>query len=180
MLEIRIPGIEFFDESNEEFVTSPDAVLQLEHSLVAVSKWESKYKKRFLDNNIEKSNVEMQDYIRCMALNQIPELSYQALFSNNAMVAEIVAYIEDPHTATVIKKQAGQANQGETITSELIYFWMVSAQIPWEAQYWHLNRLITLITIISEKNKPAKQMSAADIARQNHALNAQRRAARKH
>ena len=179
MLVIEIPGIEFFDERTNEFIKPDTTTLKLEHSLVAVSKWESKHKKRFLDNLVEKTDEETRDYVRCMALNDIPELSYQALFANQDLMMRVIEYIEDPHTATVINKQAGGGNQGETISSELIYYWMVQAQIPFECQYWHLNRLITLISIIGEKNKPAKKMSQAEIAKQNHALNAARRA-RKH
>jgi len=177
MLELRIPGAEFFNEQTQEFVESPEVTLQLEHSLLSLSKWEAKHKKRFLDNTVEKTDEETRDYVRCMALNVIPEESYMALFMNSQLMNQIVEYIEDPHTATVIKHEGG-ANHGEAITSELIYYWMVSAQIPFECQTWHLNRLITLIGIVGEKNKPTKKMSQAEIAKQNHALHEARKAKR--
>lgn len=178
MLNLRIPGTEFFNENTNEFIMIPDVTLQLEHSLVSLSKWESKHKKRFLDNTVEKTDEETRDYVRCMALNDIPEESYQVLFTSRALMNTIIEYIEDPHTATVITRGAS-ANHGEAITSELIYYWMVAAQIPFECQTWHLNRLITLISIVGEKNKPSKKMSQAEIMKQNHALNQARRAKHK-
>lgn len=177
MLVIEIPATELFDEESNTLITTERTYLELEHSLVALSKWESKHKKRFLDNNVEKTNDETFDYIRCMALNTIPEESYTALFSNPLLIQKIFDYITDTHTATVIKA-TGSNNNGEAVTSELIYYWMVAAQIPWEAQYWHLNRLITLISLVGEKNKPQKKMSAAEVAKQNHALNQARKAKR--
>ena len=180
MLTIKIPSIRCWDETNEIFVTSPEVTLNLEHSLIALSKWESKHKKRFLDNTIDKTEDETRDYIRCMALNDIPEIAYQSLFRNRILMNSIIQYIGDTHTATTIKPSNTNGNQGEAVTSELIYYWMTVAQIPWEAQTWHLNRLITLISVYSEKNKPQKAMDPKIQAQQNHELNRARRAARKH
>ena len=172
MLEIIVPGREFFDEDKNEFVTTKSTKLTLEHSLISLSKWESKWEKPFLSS--DKSVPETIDYIRCMTLTQnVDPLVYNAL--NNENVQDVVKYIEAPMTATKVKAQK-HARNSETVTAELIYYWMIALNIPFECQKWHLNKLLTLIEVCSVKNQPQKKMSRSEILRSNRELNAARRA----
>lgn len=175
MLTITVPiSPEGWDEKREEFVDAKTQTLQLEHSLVSLSKWESKWKKSFCSSkNI--TNEEMLDYVKCMTLtkNVDPEV-YDHLTQEN--VNEIRAYIDDPMTATTFMKEGAGQNNRETITSELIYYWMIASNIPFDpCQKWHLNRLITLIRVCSVKNNPPKKRSRREIMSRNAALNASRR-----
>lgn len=172
MLELVVLGKEFYDEKKNEFYETKPTKLLLEHSLISLSKWESKWKKPFLSS--DKSPAETIDYIRCMTLTQnvLPEV-YDALSEDN--INAVVKYIEDPMTATQIKRKP-HGPKGEIVTAELIYYWMVALNIPLECQKWHLNRLLTLIEVCSIKNQPSKKMSKSEILRQNRELNAARRA----
>lgn len=172
MLEIIVPGREFFDEDKNEFVTTKPTKLTLEHSLISLSKWESKWEKPFLSS--DKTVPETIDYIRCMTLTQnVDPLVYNAL--NNENVQAVIKYIESPMTATKVKSQK-HARNSETVTAELIYYWMIALNIPFECQKWHLNKLLTLIEVCSVKNQPQKKMSKSEILRSNRELNAARRA----
>lgn len=176
MLRIKVKGREFYDEKTNEFIYSKDTILQLEHSLVSISKWESKWKKSFL-NSKEKSPAEFLDYIRCMCITQnVSEDVFRSLDKDN--FTTIQEYMNDTMTATVLPPSAQKSKGGsrDVITSELIYYWMVSLQIPFECQRWHLNRLLTLIDICNIKNTPPKKMSTSEILNRNKALNAARRA----
>lgn len=175
MLEIVVPGQEYYDEINEEFVYLNEQKLLLEHSLESVSKWEAKWHKAFLGKK-EKTNEETLDYIRCMTLNE-NEVSDPNVYSrlSNENRKAISDYIENPMTATYIHKNEQEGRSNETVTSELIYYWMVALQIPMECQKWHLNRLLTLVQVCNIKNKPPKKRSKGDIMRSNAALNAARR-----
>ena len=172
MLQITIPAIEEWDEINETFISTKAQTLQLEHSLVSLAKWEAKWHVPFMSDK-EKSIDQLRDYVRCMTLTQHvnPEV-YRYLTAEN--FKEINAYIEDPHTATWFSDNLkGKARR--VVTAELIYYWMVALQIPFECQKWHLNRLITLIRVCNEEQQPKKKMSKSAIMRQNAALNAARR-----
>ena len=173
MLEITIPETEMWDEVNQEFINTKAQTLQLEHSLVSLSKWESKWCKPFFSKQ-EKTFEETVDYIRCMVLNKniSPDI-YKTLSTQN--IKEINTYIDAPMTATWFAKDKSGANSREQITSELIYYWMIALNIPFECQKWHLNRLLTLIKVCSIKNQPAKKMSRREIMSRNAALNAERR-----
>ena len=174
MLQITIPGEELFDEDKQEFITLKEQTLQLEHSLISLSKWESKWCKVFLSKQ-EKTFEETIDYIKCMTLtpNVSPDV-YSRLTPAN--FKEIEDYIAAPMTATYFSKdRSGGRSSGEQTTSELIYYWMIALNIPFECQKWHLNRLITLIRVCNIKNQPPKKMSKKDIASRNAALNAARR-----
>ena len=172
MLEIVVPGHEFFDEDKNEFVTTKSTKLVLEHSLISLSKWESKWEKPFLSSN--KTVPETIDYIRCMTLTQnVDPLIYNSLSDEN--VRAVVAYIELPMTATKVKSQK-RARNNEIVTAELIYYWMIALNIPFECQKWHLNKLLTLIEVCSIKSQPQKKMSKSDILRSNRELNAARKA----
>ena len=179
MLEITIPGQEIWREDIEEFSTLPEVTIKLEHSLVSLSKWEAKYKKPFLGKS-DHTALEMVDYIKFMTITQnVPEEAYFRITQD--IMNEIKNYIDDPMTATTFSKQQEaqmrSRGTGEKITSELIYYWMIALQIPFECQKWHLNRLLTLIQVCNLKNTPPKKMSRNDILSQNRALNKARRAA---
>lgn len=171
MLPLIIPANELWDERRQEFVQIDSQVLELEHSLVSLSKWESKWNKAFLSKE-PKTYEESIDYIRCMTLTQnVNPDTYLGL--TNEQINEVNKYIEAPMTATTVNKNGKRSR--EIVTSELIYYWMISLQIPFECQYWHLNRLMTLIQVCNVKNAPPKKMSKRSIMSRNAALNAARR-----
>lgn len=175
MLQITVPiSPEGWDEEKQEFVDPKVQVLQLEHSLVSLSKWESKWCKSFLSRS-DKTGEEILDYIKCMTLTQnvSPDV-YNHLTQEN--IKQINQYIEAPMTATNFSEdKSGKANR-EVITSELIYYWMIALNIPFDpCQKWHLNRLLTLIRVCNIKNAPPKKMSKRDVMSRNAALNAARR-----
>lgn len=173
MLSITVPGFEYYDESENRINTIKGRDLQLEHSLVSISKWESKWKKPFLSSK-NKTKEETIDYIRCMTLTQnVDPRLYQGLSIQN--IKEVNAYLEDPMTATTFKKKQG-GTSNSVITSEIIYYWMISLEIPMECQKWHLNRLLTLIRVCNEKEQPGKKMSKRDVMSQYRSINAMRRA----
>lgn len=174
MLQITVPiSPEIWDEKNEEFIEPKTVSLQLEHSLVSISKWESKWHKPFLSKE-PKTVEETIDYIKCMTLTQNvkPEV-YDHLSKEN--IEEINAYIDDPKTATTFSKDRKSARSREIITSELIYYWMIALNIPFECQKWHLNRLLTLIRVCEVKNTPGKKMSQREVLNQYAAINAANR-----
>ena len=173
MLQITIPASEGWDENKQEFVDVKEQTLQLEHSLVSLSKWESKWCKAFFSKK-EKTYEETLDYIKCMTLTQNvrPEV-YEHLTREN--VEQINKYIEAPMTATYLSEDRKGKVNGETVTAELIYYWMIALNIPFECQKWHLNRLLTLIRVCNVKNHPPKKMSKSSIMSRNAALNAARR-----
>ena len=175
MLQIVIPSQEYYDEIKNEFVTIKGQVLQLEHSLVSISKWESKWNKPFLSKE-KKTTEEFLDYVRCMTLTQnVNPMVYRSI--NQDIANKILSYIEAPRSATWFNESKLPARRSsEVVTSELIYYWMVALQIPFECQKWHLNRLMTLIRICNIKNNPKqKKMSKSEILSRNAALNAARR-----
>lgn len=179
MLEIKVDDRELFDEKTERFYYLKGTVLKLEHSLISISKWESKWKKPFLDYK-EKSNEELIDYIRCMTMNtNVDESTYMGLTEANC--AEVSHYINDEMTATWFNDKVPgigrPENKGQVVTSELIYYWMIVYNIPSEYQKWHLNRLLTLIRICEIKNKPSKKMSRKSILASNRSLNEARKKA---
>lgn len=173
MLQIVVPSVELFDEDTGMFSMTNETVLKLEHSLVSISKWESVWHKPFLTND-KKTTEESRDYIRCMTINQNvkPEI-YLALTSEN--YSDINKYIETDQTATWFSN-TNTVPSREIFTSELIYYFMVAYNIPWEAQKWHLSRLLTLIRICQIKNEPPKKMTKNQILARNRALNVARRA----
>ena len=173
MLKITIPGKEMFNEKTQEFFETKSYTIQLEHSLVSVSKWESKWNKPFLGKQ-EKTVEETIDYIRCMTITQnIDPVVYNGLTNDNVKV--INKYIDAPMTATTFSDGKGKINN-DVITSELIYYWMTALSIPMECQRWHLNRLLTLIRVCNVKNTPPKKMSKRELMQRNASLNAARRA----
>ena len=174
MLKITIPGREMFNEKTQEFFETKEYTIQLEHSLVSVSKWESKWNEPFLSKK-NKTAEQTLDYIKCMTITQnIDEIVYNALTTEN--INEINNYISAPMTATTFANDTIKKSN-EVITSELIYYWMISLNIPMECQRWHLNRLLTLVRVCNVKNQPPKKMSKKELMSRNAALNAARRKA---
>lgn len=175
MLKINIPETEFWDEKKQEFVNVKATTLNLEHSLVSISKWESKWCTHFL-NNPKKTNEQIIDYFRCMTLTQnVDPNVYLAIPSSE--LQKINDYIESPMTATTISEREGRGRGAsrEIITSELIYYLMISYGIPFECQKWHINRLLMLIRVCEAKNGKQKKMSKSEVLRQNRALNEARK-----
>ncbi len=172
MLTLVVPETELFDEVRNEFIFVKEQKLTLEHSLLSLSKWESKWHKPFLSKK-EKTREEILDYLRCMTINSVDEGVYACLTPK--MIERVDAYIGDSMTATTFSDKKRPSH--ETITAELIYYWMVALNIPFECQKWHLNRLLTLVEVCSIKNQPPKKMSPRAIMQRNAALNASRRKA---
>lgn len=175
-LQITIPPLELgYDPKTREFIYShsKEVTLTLEHSLVSLSKWESKWKTPFLTKN-ELTREETLDYIRCMTITQnVDPKVYNGI--DESIIRKVNDYIKDPMTATWFAKEENKKHQSVIITSERIYYWMIALQIPPEYQKWHLNRLITLIRVCEIENRPKKKMSRADTLAQYKALNAKRR-----
>lgn len=174
MLSIKVPASEKYDEARNLFIYTRDYTLQLEHSLVSISKWEAKWCKPFLSKN-EKTEEEILDYIRCMTLTQnVPDDVYLALSSEN--IEAIKNYISAPMTATTFSNVNTPPSR-EVLTAELIYYWMIYFNIPFECRKWHINTLLTLIRVCTIKNAPSKKMSTKELHARNTSLNQARRAA---
>ena len=173
MLQITIPAREMWDEQNNEFVYTNEQTLQLEHSLISLSKWESKWNKPFLSKE-SKTYEETLDYVKCMTLTQkvSPEI-YANLTDEN--MRDIQRYIEAPMTATTFSEEKNTKGNREIVTSELIYYWMIALGIPLECEKWHLNRLLTLVRVCNIKNSPPKKRGKNAIMSRNASLNAARR-----
>jgi hypothetical protein len=173
MLQIIIPRTELFNDHTQEFFNIGPQSLQLEHSLVSLSKWESKWQKPFLSKE-DKTEEESLDYVRCMTISQnIHPDTYACI--TPALMQEIIAYIQAPMTATTFTKDDSRKINREVITAEIIYYWMIVHNIPFECQKWHLNKLLTLINVCNIKNQSPKKMSKRDLASRNQAINAARR-----
>ena len=179
MLKITIPAREYselWDEEKLEFIPIPaqkEQILELEHSLISLSKWESKWCKPFFSKK-EKTNDEIIDYIKCMTItsNVSPDV-YNNLTEEN--VKQINNYISAPMTATHFSDEQNSRGSREVVTSELIYYWMIALNIPFECQRWHINRLLTLIKVCNVKNQSPKKRSSREIMSRNAALNEARR-----
>jgi hypothetical protein len=175
MLTITVPEQENYDEEREKFVTLPAVVLELEHSLVAVSKWESEFEKPFL-SDASRTAEELLGYVRAMTLTpEIPPEVFLRLSGEN--FEKINGYINKRMTATTINRMAGAPANRSIITAELVYWWMSQFKIPPEFDTWHLNRLFTLIEIASVKSQPPKKMGRQDAAAQQRAINEARKQA---
>ena len=174
MLKVTIPSIELYDERINEFFTTKEQTIQIEHSLVSLSKWESKWCKPFLTKE-EKTHEESIDYIRCMTITQNVDDNVYKLIGQG-IIEEVSRYIEAPMTATAFNTENKNGSR-EIITAEIIYYWMIALNIPFECQKWHLNRLIALIKVCDIKNTPSKKMSKREIMERNRSLNLARREA---
>lgn len=180
MLKLFVPGLEYYDEKTEMFIPTKDATLILEHSLLSLSKWEAKWHKAYLDPKVAESLSleEAIDYVRCMTINQnsIDQFAYYNITPE--LFKMINDYKKDEMTATKVnrKKKRPIGIPKEIVTSELIYYWMVSYGIPFECEKWHLNRLLTLIDVCEFKSETPEKMPKKDLMKRNTALNNARRA----
>jgi len=173
VLTIQVPLAEGFDNSTQKFVETEFFKLELEHSLFSLSKWEMKYEKPFLTSD-DKSAEETAYYIRCMIQTpDVPDEVIKKITKQN--LEDINQYIAAKMTATWFTEPKNAPQNREIITNELMYYWMVALQIPWEAQYWHLNRFLTLIKVCNHKNQPPKKMSRRELAQRHREINEQRR-----
>ena len=172
MLRIIVPGGEYYDSSKQEFLYSKDTELQMEHSLISVSKWESRWHKAY-NTNREKTAEELLDYFKCMTINRVDQEVYDRLTTKN--IEDIINYINEPMTAVYFPAHEDQRGSGDVVTSEVLYYYMVTLGIPFECEKWHLNRLIALIEVCSIKTASPKKMSKSQIARRNSKINAARR-----
>ena len=171
MLEITLPETEYFDSANSVMVRVPSETVRLEHSLLSLSKWESKHNKIFIgEKNLEPE--ELLDYYKCMVIAGNPEVVNRFRRAEFNLLTD---YINSSQTATSFRESNRPPGPPrERITSELIYYWMTEFNIPFSAETWHLNRLVTLIRVCSVKKTPPKKMSKGDLLRRNHELNQQR------
>lgn len=181
MLEITIPGGEFWDNRKEEFITTKETTLHLEHSLISLTKWEQKYKRRFLSDG-PKNVEENLFYIKCMSLDRnVSDLVIRNISQES--FEKIIEYIKDPMTATTLPpdppSKKNKMRKEEPLSSELIYYYMTALNIPFSCEKWHLNNLLTLIKIANIKNAPEdqKKRSSQEIMKDYSALNKARRAA---
>lgn len=177
MKEVLVPEIRLWDEEKEEIITVNETKLQLEHSLISLKKWESKWHKPFLSDD-EMTVEEIKDYIQCMTINQVKNDEVFKYIPND-LIVEIIEYIKNPMTATWFTKgynSENTDNKKETVTAEIIYYWMISLNIPMECQKWHLNQLLTLIKVVNIKNSPKKKGDKRETAKWIAAENARRRA----
>lgn len=168
MLTISLPEVETYSEE-EGFVVYDPIRIRLEHSLYAISLWESKWKKSFIET-LEKgmSPSEFLYYIKCMSMDE--SLGDWIIRLSSKNLIEIRDYISDPMTATTINRRNVKGGKKQIVTSELVYFWMTQYGIPFECDHWHFNRLLTLIEIASIRSGPQKKMSNKEIASRQQAI----------
>ena len=173
MLELKILGKELFDEKEQKFTQTESRTLSLEHSLFSLSKWESEFEKPFLSPK-DKTTEEVLGYINHMIIDDSDPLIMSELTQSN--LTKIQEYIDSKQSATTFGDLLKKPGRAETITSELIYFWIVSYRIPFACEHWHLNRLFALIRICNIKNSKPEKVSKNQLAERNRALNEQRKA----
>ena len=174
MLKLMLQEEEYYNEETETFETVGSIEIELEHSLISLSKWESKFKKPFLSPE-KKTSDEILYYVESMIISPIhPSNTFELLTQKT--IDKINDYIESSESATTFGSMPERKGRGEVITAELIYYWMVAFNIPFECEYWHLNRLFALIRICNIKNSPQKKMSRNEVSQRNRELNAVRKA----
>ena len=174
MLEIDIAENEMYLPGSNRFVTIPACTLTLEHSLISLAKWESKWNIPYFDYS-DKTMAQNLDYIRCMAIGKIKnDTTFDALSPEN--ITTITDYINAPMTATTFQKKNHSKNKKEIVTAETIYARMFAHRIPMECEKWHLNRLLTLLRVCDLQNSPREKMTKQQTASWNAQQNAVRRA----
>lgn len=157
VLDLYVPGKEFWNSELQEFIYTKDITLHLKHSLVSLTRWEQHYKRRFLDDG-PKNEEEYRFYIQCMTLNKdVDPLVYTVLQEDD--IKKVTDYLHDSMTATTLPKQNNNRSNSEKLSSELIYYYMSALNIPFECEKWFLNNLIILISIASIKNNPQDKKS---------------------
>lgn len=175
MLTLKTPKVSLWDEQNEKFLYIPEQTLEMEHSLVSISKWESNWEIPFLSKE-SKTADQLVDYLRCMTLSKkVDPRVFYYITTNKELLKKVTDYIEKPMTATRFKEKPGQARANRTLTSEYIYYLMIAFNIPQEYQKWHINRLLTLIQLCDRKNTPKKKTSKHDILKNRYYENEARK-----
>lgn len=173
MLRLDVPAVEIYNDTTGEFSYTKQTTLQLEHSLISISKWESKWRVPFLHTN-PMTSEQLRNYARCMTIStNVDPLVYQCL--TPAQIASIQKYIDDPMTATTITERKSAPKSRSIVTSEVLYYQMITLGIPFECEKWHLNRLLMLIRVCAANSETPKKMSKTELANRNRALNAARR-----
>lgn len=162
MLELKVT-------QNDKGVT-----LKFEHSLLSISKWEAKYKKAFLGTT-QKTPIEMIEYYEEMLVSPANrELVY---LLEPDQLEELTNYVNSQRTASSVPDLDGRPSPfREIVTSELIYYWMVALNIPFEAEKWHLSRLMMLIRITNFKQTPPEKQNKAQMMAKMREINEQRKA----
>lgn len=175
MLSVTVPGYEWYDEKTNTFGSTKDTTLLLEHSLISIHRWEQKWNKPFLSKE-DKTAEQCIDYVRCMTLTpHVDPAVYNGITLD--IFDRINKYIEAPMTATWFGESDNvRPPNREVVTAEVIYYWMISLNIPWECRKWHLNTLLTLIKVCNAKNAPKKKQNRREMLEQRAALNKARRA----
>lgn len=176
MIEITIPkGQIVDDETGNVYRAEKDWTLVLEHSLISVQKWEAKWHVAFL-NRGTRTFEQTIDYLRCMTLTpNVPEEIYYCIPEKE--MKKVLDYVDDPMTATRVNDDSesqrgfGRKIGREVVTAEVIYYWMISLNIPAEYKKWHLNQLLTLIRVINAKNQPKKKRRMKDVLEEYRAIN---------
>lgn len=172
MITIDLGNVEYYDSYNNQFINDEGGIVRFEYSLKALYDWEARWKKPFFKGELTED--ELLDFYRTMALDPVKDR-----FLTDEVKETLANYIKDSQTATTFSSsQNGNQNvsKGKIYTSEEIYALMIQAQVPLEFENRNLNRLMTILRIISTHNSPPKKMSKQDIYRQNAELNRQRRA----
>lgn len=182
MLEIIIPEQEMFNDNEQKFFIIKEQKIKLEHSLVSISKWEAKWRQSYFDKK-DKTSEQVLDYIKCMTITQnVKDEVYRFLLSKDYRVEKILTdisdYIGTERTATTFYDVPGSSNNNSRITSEIIYSWMITYNIPMECQKWHLSRLLALIRVMDNNNNPqSNKMTRQELIERNRNLNEQRKKA---
>lgn len=177
MLRLFLPEFEATVEKGDEveFVTIPAIELDFEYSLYTISLWESKWKKPFLSGFKEMGLKEKLSLFKEMCMTpDVPNNVWLRLTADHFQ--QIQDYITDPMSATTVHAPSQNPGRPEIVTTEVIYFWMISLGIPFECEHWHLNRLLKLIQVVSIKSSPGKKMSKREVAQQYRDLNEMRKA----
>ncbi len=175
MLKLTISAKELYNDRDECFIDLPSVTVSFEHSLFSLSKWESKYKKPFLTANpkYEKTDAELRDYLSMMCLQELDPNILR--YMNQEETDTISEYMNDKQTATWFDGAMPTKTSSGEITSELIYYWLITFRIPFEVQYWHINRLLTLVDVCNVKNAGEEnQVPLADTIAERDRLNEER------
>lgn len=175
MLELVVKEDELYLPHLNKFIEVPECTITLEHSLISLARWESKWHIPYLSNK-ERTQEQELDYIRCMSVNKLKnDLVIKILSPMD--IKTIEDYIDNPMTATTFSKNIkNQRSKKEIITAEIIYSRMFAHGIPLECQKWHLNRLLTLLRVCDLRNTPPQKMGRKETAQWNAQQNALRRA----
>ena len=166
MLKLEIESQEYYDEEKNLFKTTKGGTYHFEHSLKSIARWESIWKKPFLQSD-EKTTDEWVSYFKCMCFEEISD----DLLTQDVLT-KLAQYMGKSQTATHVKEDG--ANTSSAVTSEVLYMELAELGIPFEVDRWNLSRLVALIGVGAARRQPKKKMSRREIAKQNHDLNEQR------